>query len=62
MRAKYTPRKDGEVFELPVGEKYRLACCDCGLIHDVVFIVKGKRLYMAAQRNNRATANRRAKR
>ncbi len=44
---------------MPVGEIYRLACCDCGLIHDVVFVIEEGKLAMAAKRNNRATAQRR---
>lgn len=58
---KYTQRKDGEGFEVPVGKLYRIACCDCGLVHDVVFAINGKKLGMAARRNNRATAARRRK-
>lgn len=56
---KYIHRQDGEAFEVPVGKIYRLACCDCNLVHDVVFIVEGGKLAMAARRNNRATAQRR---
>lgn len=59
MKAKYTQRKDGECFEIPIGAKYRLACCDCGLVHDVVFLNDNGKLYFAAQRNNRATSNKR---
>jgi hypothetical protein len=57
--AKYKQRIDGEGFELPIGKLYRLACCDCGLVHDVVFVVEDGKLAMAAKRNNRATAARR---
>jgi hypothetical protein len=60
MKAKYKQRKDGECFEIPVGVKYRIACCDCGLVHDVVFLIDDKcKLYMAAKRNNKSTAMRR---
>lgn len=62
MKAKYTQRKDGECFEVPVGEKYRISCCDCGLVHDVVFLLDDEhKLHMATQRNNRATAQKRRK-
>lgn len=60
--ARYVVRHDGEGFEVPVGKIYRLACCDCGLVHDVVFVIKGRSLGMAARRNNRATAQRRRNR
>ena len=56
---KYKQRQDGEGFEVPLGEVYRIACCDCGLVHDFVFIVEDGKLGVAAKRNNRATAARR---
>ena len=34
---KYIQRTDGEGFVVPLEEKYRLACCDCGLVHDIVW-------------------------
>ncbi len=55
----YKQRFDGEGFELPVGEVYKLACCDCGLVHRVVYVVEGGKLAMAAERDNRATGQRR---
>ena len=59
--SKYKQRQDGEGFVVPLGEVYRLACCDCGLVHDVVWVYDEKtgELGMAAKRNNRATAQRR---
>lgn len=58
--AKYTQRFDGEGFAVPNGKKYRIACCDCGLVHDFVFIAEsGDFIGVAAERNNRATAQRR---
>ena len=59
MKARYVQRHDGEGFEIPVGEIYRLACCDCGLVHDVVFVIEDGKLAMATRRNNRSTAQRR---
>lgn len=37
------------------------ACCDCGLVHDMVFVSgeKGEKIGVAAMRNNPATAQRR---
>ena len=58
---KYTQRLSGEGFSVPSGEVYRLACCDCGLVHDFVFVSEdGKPIGIAAKRNNRATAQRRS--
>lgn len=60
MKARYTQRFDGEGFTVPVGEVFRLACCDCGLVHDMVFISEdGKPIGVAARRNNISTALRR---
>ncbi len=57
---RYVQRKDGEGFVIPSAEKYRLACCHCGLVHDIVIVSEdGKPVGFAAQRNNRATAARR---
>lgn len=56
---RYRQREDGEGFVVPVERVFRLACCDCGLVHDVVFALEGKTLAMAAKRNNRATAAKR---
>jgi hypothetical protein len=58
---KYIQRKDGEGWEEIAEEPFRIACCDCGLVHDIVVVVrgKGKEIGIAAARNNRATAQRR---
>ena len=58
---KYVQRYDEEGFVVPLDELYRLACCDCGLVNDVVWSYdkKTKELGMAVRRNNRATAQRR---
>ena len=59
---KYKKREDGEGFVVPSGQIYRIACCDCGLVHDFVFIAQdGKPIGVAAKRNNRATAAKRRK-
>lgn len=59
MKARYKQRVDGEGFEVPLGEVYRIACCDCGLVHDVVWVYQKGELGMATRRNNRATAQKR---
>lgn len=58
---RYKQRKDGEGFVVPLDEVYRLACCDCGLVHDIVLSYDKEtgELGMATKRNNRATAQRR---
>lgn len=57
---KYVQRTDGEGFEVPSGTLYRMACCDCGLVHDFVFVSHdSKPIGIAAKRNARATAQRR---
>ncbi len=62
MGKRYIQRQDGEGFEVPSGVRYRIACCDCGLVHDFVFVSQdGKPIGIAAERNNRATGQRRRK-
>ena len=57
---RYRYRKDKEGFAIPSGVLYRLACCDCGLVHDIVLVSDdGKDIGFAACRNERATAARR---
>lgn len=36
-------------------QHYRMACCDCGLVHDVEFKVEGGRVEFRVARNNRST-------
>jgi len=44
----------------PDMEKYRLSCCDCGLIHDMEYDVdKDGQIWFRAKRNERATAQHR---
>lgn len=56
---KFIQREDGEGFEIPNGEIFKLACCDCGLVHNVVVAIDGDKLGLAAERNNRSTGQRR---
>lgn len=57
---KYKQRIDGEGFSVLSGEIHRISCCDCGLVHDFVFISEdGKPIGIAAKRNNRATSRKR---
>lgn len=61
MKARYKQREDGEGWSVRSSEQFRIACCDCGLVHDVLVVAKGKEIGIAARRNNRATAQRRRK-
>jgi hypothetical protein len=58
-KRKYPVIKDNQLVQ-PVRRGYRLACCDCGLVHDMDFIIKryGRftKLRFRARRNMRATA------
>ena len=40
----------------PIRKGYKMACCDCGLVHDLDFRVHNKRIQFRARRNNRSTA------
>jgi hypothetical protein len=58
----YKQRNDYEGFSVPSGTVYKIACCDCGLVHDFVFVSQdGKDIGIAARRNRRATGQRRRK-
>ncbi len=54
-----TNPEDGDVIQ-PVMEGYRMACCDCGLVHELDFNVTDDMLVQfRAWRNERATAAKR---
>ena len=59
--SRYTQRKDGEGWEQKSGEIWKLTCCDCGLVHRIVLTTKrhDELIGIAAERDNRATAQRR---
>jgi hypothetical protein len=40
----------------PVRRGYKMACCDCGLVHRMDFRVAGGRAQFRAFRDNRSTA------
>lgn len=53
---KVKQRYDGTGFEVPSGEIHRIVCCDCGLVHDTVFVSQdGKPIGIAARRNKKLT-------
>jgi hypothetical protein len=53
IKTNYTQRKDGEGWEIKPGEIFKLACCDCGLVHNVVIVLEDGEVGMAAERNKR---------
>lgn len=57
--SRYIQRKDGEGFEVKPGEVFKLACCDCGLVHQVAIVIEDGKVGFAAKRDNRATGQRR---
>ena len=34
---------------------FKMACCDCGLVHKLDFKIEGKTLFMKGERDNRST-------
>ena len=56
----YTKPAPGEWVQ-PVRRRYKLACCDCGLVHAMNFRIvpndcgPGKKIQFSAERDNRAT-------
>jgi hypothetical protein len=60
---KYRKLKDGDGWTVRNGERFKFACCDCGLVHNMVVYDplsrKGKVIGMALERNRRATGQKR---
>lgn len=55
---KYYRPQAGEWIK-PVRRGYKMACCDCGLVHRLDFKTEGKtkrKIYFRVYRDNRATA------
>ena len=56
---RYRQVYDGEWVQ-PVRHGYKMACCDCGLVHTLNFRLlkfgKGRKIQFQAFRNDRATA------
>lgn len=55
-RTIYTPVSDHEWVQ-PIKRGYRMACCDCGLVHLMDFRVKDGRVQFRAVRDKRKTAS-----
>jgi hypothetical protein len=60
---KYVKREDGEGWEIKNRIPFKIGCCDCGLVHNLVIVApkmrKGAVLGIAAERNERATGQKR---
>jgi hypothetical protein len=52
---RYEQQYEGEWVQ-PVCKGYRMACCDCGLVHSMDFRVKEKKIQFRAFRHARSTA------
>lgn len=63
MSGRYPVVQDGDAlpFDLDDGEIFKLACCDCGLVHDMCVRIVDGRVGLAMRRNARATAAKRRK-
>lgn len=61
--ARYIQRQNGEGWEIKNRIPFRVSCCDCGLVHNIVIhapgLRKGSTLGIAAERNERATGQKR---
>jgi len=40
----------------PIKTGYKMACCDCGLVHEIDFKIEDDRVWIRSRRNNRSTA------
>jgi hypothetical protein len=59
----YPPVQESEKVVIPwETEDYKMACCDCGLVHRLRFTVEGSDIIMQGWRDNRATAQLRRRR
>lgn len=60
-RLRYIQTRDGDTFYIPARKKYTMACCDCGLVHNMVFVPtpNGRRIGVAVEIDQRRTAGRR---
>lgn len=60
---RYIQRKNGEGWEVKNRIPFRVSCCDCGLVHNMVIVApkesRGSILGIAAERNERATGQKR---
>ena len=52
---KLYPKVNSNEWVQPITNGYKMACCDCGLIHEMDFNIVKNRVQFRARRNNRAT-------
>ena len=61
--AKYEVLTDGDGWAVKNGKRFRMACCDCGLVHNMIVYTehlrKGRLIGMATERNERSTGQKR---
>lgn len=61
--ARYTKHQEGKDgftrWIKPNMEKYKMACCDCGLVHILQFKVESSHIIFRAKRDERATGQKR---
>ncbi len=51
----YETPKDNEWIN-PTQTNYKMACCDCGLVHNIDFRINNNKAEFRVRRNNRSTA------
>jgi hypothetical protein len=54
----FKPARDGEWIQ-PIKRGYRVSCCDCGLVHQIVFRIRDGRIQFKAVRDEVMTASNR---
>lgn len=59
--SRFIQRKDNEDWTVYSKVPFKIACCDCGLVHVFALVAgkKGTPISIAAQRDRRATGQRR---
>ena len=60
-KSRYVTVGDDNRIEVVPNTKFilQLACCDCGLVHDILIEVNAQGMTMEISRNNRSTGQRR---
>lgn len=53
------PQVHDDEWVQPVQTGYKMACCDCGLVHVIDFRIEEGRIQLKARRDNRATSAKR---
>ena len=59
-RSSYIKLKNGDSFEIEKsGGIINMACCDCGLVHNIAVARKSKKIIFTMMRDNRRTGQKR---